>query len=72
MVSALNTPLTAKRLKEAGVDDAQAEASTGVLREAREAEISQLATRAGVEPLRTEMKAEFAPIRSEWRSWGGM
>jgi len=35
MVSALNTPLTAKRLKEAGVDDAQAEASTGVLREAR-------------------------------------
>jgi len=40
--------------------------------ERREAEIIQLATRAGVEPLRTEMKAEFAPIRSEWRSWGGM
>ena len=40
MISALNTPPTAKRLKEAGVDYAQADALTGVLREAREAEIS--------------------------------
>lgn len=65
MISALNTLPTAKRLKEAGVDYAQADALTGVLREAREAEISQLATRADVELLRAEMKAEFAPIWSE-------
>jgi hypothetical protein len=37
MMTCFDTPQTAKRLKEAGFAEGQAEALTGVLREAREA-----------------------------------
>ena len=53
MVATLDTLEIAKRLKNAGFAEAQAEAITGALRETREADLARLATkddRAGLEP----------------------
>ncbi len=74
MIAALDTLQTVKRLKEAGFEDTQAEALTGVLRDTREAERAQLATRAVFDRLDAnldrfvaEMRAEFALLRSQIR-----
>ncbi len=58
MASTFDTLEIAKRLKGAGFAEAQAEALTGVLREARDADLSRLATR-------DEMNAGFAALRAE-------
>ncbi len=46
MIISLDTLQTAKRLREAGFDEPQAEALTGLLRDVQEAEQGQLATKA--------------------------
>lgn len=75
MITSLDTLQTAKRLKEAGFDEPQAEALTGLLRDVQEAEQGQLATKADlgrvaadldakIERVAAELRAEFALIRS--------
>ncbi len=57
-----------KRLKGAGFDDAQAEAITGVLREAREADLSRLATKDDLALVKDELarvKDELARVKDE-------
>ncbi len=81
MPTALDTLEIAKRLRNAGFSEPQAEAVTGVLRDAREADLSQLATKADVMQLKAELsqfatktelfqveaalKAEIVALRSE-------
>jgi uncharacterized protein HemY len=55
MASTLDTLEIAKRLKNAGFAEAQAEALTGVLREARDANLSNLATKNDLEILRRDL-----------------
>ncbi len=55
MASTLDTLEIAKRLKNAGFAEAQAEALTGVLREARDADLSNLATKNDLEILRRDL-----------------
>lgn len=78
MIAALDTLQTAKRLKEAGFDDAQAEALTGVLRDAREAEAGQLATKADIERLgadierlRADTETDFERLRADTKTDSG-
>ncbi|MCL6607751.1 MAG: CCDC90 family protein [Geminicoccaceae bacterium] len=53
----LDTLRIVKRLKEAGLDERQAEAITEVLRESRELDLAQIATKADLALLRAEMQA---------------
>ena len=55
MASTLDTLEIAKRLKDAGFSDNQAEALTGVLREASEVDLSGLATKSDLEILRRDL-----------------
>lgn len=61
MVATLDTLEIAKRLKGAGFDDNQAEAMTGVLRDFREDDRADLATKSDIALLRADIEA----IRSE-------
>ena len=69
MVSAgFDTLEISKRLKGAGFDDAQAEAITSVLREAREADLSRLATKDDLAHVRDEIalvKDDLARVKDE-------
>jgi hypothetical protein len=65
MPAAFDTLEIAKRLRNAGFDEAQAEAVTGVLRDAREADLSQLATKADLSQLEARLTSEFAALRPE-------
>lgn len=51
MITSFDTLQTAKRLRDAGFAEGQAEALTGVLRDVQEGEQSQLATKANVNVL---------------------
>jgi len=61
----LDTLKIARRLKEAGLDERQAETITDVLRESRELDFSLLATKADLAELRNATKAELAELRSD-------
>jgi hypothetical protein len=65
MIAALDTLQTAKRLKEAGFDEAQAEALTGVLRDAREIEQGQLATKADIDRLAEDIERLGADTKAD-------
>ena len=58
-ISSLDTLDIAKRLKEAGFSDAQAEAVTDVFREVRTADFASLATKADIERLEATTKADI-------------
>ncbi len=62
MITFLDTLQTAKRLREAGFDEPQAEALTGVLRDAQEAEQGQLATKADVAALDAKIERVAAEL----------
>ncbi len=64
MVS-LDTLRIVKRLKEAGLEERQAEAITDVLRESRELDLSMLATKADLRALENEVDRRFAELRAE-------
>jgi len=55
MVSAVDTLEIAKRLKNAGFSDPQAEAITTIIRDVREIDLSQLATKSDLELLRRDL-----------------
>ncbi len=55
-ISSLDTLGIAKRLKEAGFNDAQAEAVTIVFRDVRTADLAKLATKADIERLESQLE----------------
>ena len=74
MPTALDTLEIAKRLRGAGFSESQAEAVTGVVRDAREADMSQLATKADLSQFATKtelfqveaaLKAEIVALKAE-------
>jgi uncharacterized protein involved in exopolysaccharide biosynthesis len=72
MMAAIDTLEIAKRLRDAGFDNTQAEAITGALRDSRDADLSRLATkedlttlRSEIASVRSELKADIAALRSE-------
>ncbi len=68
MPAAFDTLEIAKRLRNAGFDEAQAEAVTGVLRDAREADLSQLATKVDLSQLEARLMSEIAALRRDFRA----
>jgi DNA-binding transcriptional MerR regulator len=62
---AIDTLRVAKRLREAGFTEPQAEAVIAAVQEATEG--AELATKADLAELRAELKAEIASLRSELR-----
>ena len=68
MSAGFDTLEIATRLKGAGFDDARAEAITGVLHEAREADLSRLATKDDLALVKDELarvKDELARVKDE-------
>jgi hypothetical protein len=65
MRAALDTLEISKRLRNAGFSEPQAEAVTGVLRDAREADLSELATKIDLAQLEARLRAEIAALHSE-------
>ncbi len=62
---AIDTPKVAKRLREAGFTEPQAEAVIAAVQDGTEA--AEVATKADLAGLRVEVKAEIAALRSELR-----
>ena len=65
MPVALDTLEIAKRLRNAGFSEPQAEAVTGVLRDARDADLSQLATKTDLSQLEAKLTSEIGSLRLE-------
>jgi hypothetical protein len=63
--AALDTLAVSKRLAAAGFSAQQAEAVTDVLREARELDLTQLATKSDLAQVEANLRAEFAVVRTE-------
>jgi 50S ribosomal subunit-associated GTPase HflX len=64
-ISSLDTLDIAKRLKEAGFNDAQAEAVTTVFRDVRTADLAPLATKADIDRLEAATRADIQRLESE-------
>lgn len=74
MSTILDTLKIAKRLEAAGFTDAQAETVADVLRETREADWAQIATKADLASLATkadlaDLKAELAEMKADILKW---
>jgi len=65
-ISSLDTPDIAKRLKEAGFNDAQAEAVTTVFRDVRTADLANLATKADIEAIRADVERLDAATKADF------
>ena len=63
MASTFDTLRAARRLKEAGAPEPVAEAIAEVLRESRDFDFSQIATKADIEQLRLATKADIEQLR---------
>ncbi len=63
-ISSLDTLDIAKRLKQAGFNDAQAEAVTTVFRDVRTADFANLATRGDIERLEAATKADIERLEA--------
>jgi len=64
MRAALDTLEIAKRLRSAGFSEPQAEVMTGVLRDAREADLSELATKIDLAQLEARLRADLAQLEA--------
>ena len=62
MASTLDTLEIVRRLKDAGFNEAQAEAVTTIFRDVREADFAQLATKADLEKLQLTAKADLREV----------
>jgi hypothetical protein len=78
MAASLDTLRVARRLREAGFSKLQAETVTDVLREAREVDFAQFATKSDLAPLvtkadlevlRTELRIEIATVKTDLLKW---
>src|SRR5712692_9176331 len=65
MPAAFDTLEIAKRLRNAGFTEPQAEAVTGVLRDAREADLSQLATKSDLPALKSDLARVERDLKSD-------
>lgn len=65
MAVSLDTLRIVKRLKEAGLEERQAEAITDVLRESRELDLSALAGKADLQALKSEVERRFVELGAE-------
>jgi hypothetical protein len=63
-ISSLDTLDIAKRLKEAGFNDAQAEAVTTVFRDVRTADLAPLATKADIDRLEAATRSDFQRLEA--------
>ena len=68
MMTSIDTLEIAKRLRQAGLDERQAEAITGALRDTHDADLSRLATRDDLAPLGAELRAEMGTLRTELKA----
>jgi hypothetical protein len=64
-MASLDTLEIAKCLRSSGFSEQQAEAITGVLRDARDADLSRLATKDDIAMLRAELRAEMEILRRD-------
>lgn len=64
MPAAFDTLEIAKRLRGAGFSEPQAEVITGVLRDARDADLSQLATKNDLLLLKADLQSEIARLEA--------
>ena len=67
MVATFDTLRTARRLKEAGASEPVAEAIAEALRESREFDLAQLATKADLATLGSDLRREIATLRGDLR-----
>ncbi|MEO5372662.1 MAG: CCDC90 family protein [Alphaproteobacteria bacterium] len=58
-----------KRLTSAGMPEAQAEAVTAMVGEARDGDLAALVTRADLSTFKAELKAELAETKAELMKW---
>jgi hypothetical protein len=65
MRAGIDTLEIAKRLRNAGFSEPQAEAVTGVVRDARDADLSELATKADLAPIKADLAQLEARLRAE-------
>ena len=72
MSAAFDTYTAAKRLRDAGFDEHQAEAAVSMVRDATAADRDQLATKADLAELRADTRADLAALeaRLTWRLVG--
>jgi hypothetical protein len=71
MAATLDTLKVLKRLREGGLSEPQAEAVTDVLRDSREFDLTELATKSDIAGVRSEiaeLRFEIVGVRSEMRS----
>jgi len=64
MAATLDTVQIVKRLREAGFDERQAEAVTGVFRDLHDVDFSHLATKADIERSEAKVESEIARLDS--------
>jgi hypothetical protein len=69
MAGTFDTLRAARRLKDAGASEPVAEAIAEVLRESRDFDLSQLATKTDLEQLRLAGQADLAELKSEVLKW---
>ncbi len=69
MVSTFDTLGAARRLKEAGAAEPLAEAIAEVLRQSRDFDFSQFATKTDLDQLRLATKADLAELKVEILKW---
>ncbi len=68
-VAAFDTLQAAKRLKEAGFSNDQAEAVANVLRESQVAGVADLATKADLLVLKTDLMAAMSDLKADIFKW---
>ncbi|NYZ17291.1 DUF1640 domain-containing protein [Azospirillum sp. RWY-5-1] len=69
MAASFDTHAFVKRLTAAGMPEAQAEAVTTMIREARDADLSQMATKADVAQLRSDLRADVSDLKADLMKW---
>ncbi len=67
--AALDTLRIAKRLKDAGFSESQAEAMTGVLSDTRDADLAQLASKADLALLRSQIETMIVSAKNDVIRW---
>ncbi|MGH7058888.1 MAG: hypothetical protein ACREFH_00765 [Stellaceae bacterium] len=69
MAASFDTLTAARRLKEAGASEPIAEAIVEAIREARDFDLSQLATKADLVGLRGDLRAGIAEVETRLIKW---
>ncbi len=67
MTATIDTHRIVKRLRDAGASEQLAETWTDILREGRELDLSQLATKADVAALKADLEVRLAELRGDLR-----